>query len=171
MGWFPLTLDGFAVSAADLSDAVELQALFESDPAYALLVEGVKPGPNAGAEAVTDRPENYAPGELAKLILRDRGGRIAAFVDLLRHYPRKGVIWLGLIFVAPHARGGFGTRSLEAIHETSARCGFKSMQLGVVDGNPAQRLYERLGYRCIRTARRPGEDGKVRNVFVLEKIF
>ncbi|HRE60342.1 MAG TPA: GNAT family N-acetyltransferase [Micropepsaceae bacterium] len=169
MNWFPLALDGFAVSAAAHADAPGLQALFESDAAYALLVEGRLPGPNAGKETITDRPENFAPEELAKLILRDGDGRIAAFVDLLRHYPREGIIWLGLVFVAPHARGGMGKKLMQALHATAARCGFDAMQLGVVEGNRAQQLYERLGYRHIRTARRPGEDGLVRNVFVMER--
>lgn len=171
MSWFALVLDGFAVSTAGISDAAELQALFESDPAYALLVEGRLPGPNAGAEAIADRPANYAPGELAKLILRDREGRVAAFVDLLRHYPREGIIWLGLIFVAPHARGGLGSKLIQALHETAARCGFVSMQLGVIEGNRAQRLYERLGYREIRRTQRAGEDGIDRTVIVMERLL
>lgn len=171
MSWFPLKLDNFSVSIARESDATDLQALFESDPAYALLVEGQLPGPHAGEEAIEDKPDGFELDELAKLIVRDGKGRIAAFVDLLRHYPHKGVLWLGLILVAPHARGGFGTQLMQTLHVTASQCGFDAMQLGAVEGNQAQRLYARLGYREIRRALRKGEDGKARTVIVLEKLL
>jgi GNAT superfamily N-acetyltransferase len=67
------------------------------------------------------------------------------------------------IAVVPRARGsGLGTRLMEAMHEHGRREGLARIALSVDAGNPARRLYERLGYRDYE----PG-DGKGRMVLEL----
>ncbi len=169
MNWFALSLQGFTIHPAVDADVAALQALFESDPAYAFLVEGAKPQPDEGFHAVHEFTPGFPRENFAKLVVRDEAGRIAAFVELLRHYPEAYVLWLGLIFVAPHARGGLGLRLMEAMHVAAAKLGFGAMQLGMVAGNRVATLYERLGYREIRRALREGVDGIARTVIVLER--
>lgn len=169
MNWFALPLQGYTIRPAVDADVAPLQALFESDPAYALLVEGVKPQPHEGSDAVHEYAAGFPRENFAKLVVRDDKGRVAAFVELLRHYPEAYVLWLGLIFVAPHARGGLGKRLMEAMQKTAARLGFGAMQLGMVAGNRVATLYDRLGYREIRRSLREGADGIARTVIVLER--
>ena len=55
--------------------------------------------------------------------------------------------------VAVHAafRGrGIGRRLIEALHGMAADAGVERMSLSVAGGNPALRLYERMGYRTVR---------------------
>ena len=55
------------------------------------------------------------------------------------------------IGVEPEFRGqGFGQRLIQALHEARKAAGTKRMSLSVGAGNPARRLYERLGYREVQ---------------------
>jgi ribosomal protein S18 acetylase RimI-like enzyme len=65
--------------------------------------------------------------------------------------------------VAPEARGqGVGRALIGAICAEAARRGHDAVRLDVVDTNPrARALYERLGFRAVRTAR----IGLLRHVF------
>ena len=67
------------------------------------------------------------------------------------------------IFVAPAARGrGVGTRLLQAIAEEAAARGYAEVRLEVIDtNNRARALYERRGFRAIRTQ----STGMLRHVF------
>ena len=57
------------------------------------------------------------------------------------------------IAVSAQARGqGVGTRLLAAIEDHARVLGKTSIRLDVIDTNPdARRLYERVGYRAVRT--------------------
>ena len=55
------------------------------------------------------------------------------------------------IAVVPSRRGyGFGERLLSALLDEARRQGFEAVSLSVERGNPAQRLYERFGFRPVR---------------------
>jgi GNAT superfamily N-acetyltransferase len=67
------------------------------------------------------------------------------------------------IAVADGCRGrGIGQQLLEAMHERARRDGFARVALSVDEGNPAKRLYERVGYVEFE----PG-DGKGRMLYHL----
>jgi GNAT superfamily N-acetyltransferase len=67
------------------------------------------------------------------------------------------------IAVVARARGrGVGGALMEAIHERARQDGLARIALSVDAGNPARRLYERLGYRAFE----PG-DGKGRMLMEL----
>ncbi|MBP1632938.1 MAG: putative acetyltransferase [Acidobacteria bacterium] len=45
--------------------------------------------------------------------------------------------------------GGLGARLLNELAEAARRAGFLQLSLSVDSGNPARRLYRRLGYRTV----------------------
>jgi predicted N-acetyltransferase YhbS len=61
--------------------------------------------------------------------------------------------WLASVFVAPDHRGqGIGKRLVERVAEEATRLGFPAVYLWT----PGQRdYYERLGWECVETVRRP----------------
>jgi len=57
------------------------------------------------------------------------------------------------IGVVARRRGqGVGTRLLTELHQAARASGVAAVSLSVEDGNPARRLYERLGYAIVRRA-------------------
>jgi len=63
------------------------------------------------------------------------------------HTPEKGEAYVDWIAVLPRARGkGVGTKLMAWCEEVAMAKGATRMTLGVINGNPAIRLYERIGY-------------------------
>eukprot|EP00542_Grammatophora_oceanica_P001668 CAMPEP_0194061736 /NCGR_PEP_ID=MMETSP0009_2-20130614/75441_1 /TAXON_ID=210454 /ORGANISM="Grammatophora oceanica, Strain CCMP 410" /LENGTH=217 /DNA_ID=CAMNT_0038713177 /DNA_START=144 /DNA_END=793 /DNA_ORIENTATION=- len=63
------------------------------------------------------------------------------------HKPKEGEMYLDTMVVTKEARGrGVGTQLMNWAEDTARSRGRTKMTLGVVNGNPAQRLYERKGY-------------------------
>jgi ribosomal protein S18 acetylase RimI-like enzyme len=64
------------------------------------------------------------------------------------------------VAVAESWRGsGLGTRLMDALADAARAAGYTRMSLSVDDGNPAMRLYERLGYEEISR-----DDGGIRMI-------
>lgn len=65
------------------------------------------------------------------------------------------ILHLEMLAVSPNARGkGIGTKLLNSLPAVAGELGCKKLTLEVVDTNPrAQKLYESMGYRCIKTKR------------------
>ncbi len=61
--------------------------------------------------------------------------------------------WIGELFRAPWAPAGTGAALLAAAIDAARRAGVTPLSLVVTDGNPAIRVYERLGFRALRRFR------------------
>lgn len=66
-----------------------------------------------------------------------------------------GQLLMDGIAVSTHMRGGgIGTKLLTSLIEFAHNEGYRSIRLDVIDTNPAaRRLYERVGFKPVRTAR------------------
>jgi ribosomal protein S18 acetylase RimI-like enzyme len=75
-------------------------------------------------------------------------------MKLFERTQRRGELMMDGIAVAPDARGkGIGTRLLATVLEYARENGFKYVRLDVVNTNPdARRLYEREGFRIVKTS-------------------
>ena len=83
--------------------------------------------------------------ELPVQIVEEAGARIGylCVVDRPDH------LWLDEIVLVPGARGrGIGTALVEQVIGDAAARGVP-VRLGVLEQNPARRLYERLGFRVV----------------------
>jgi ribosomal-protein-alanine acetyltransferase len=96
----------------------------------------------------------------AEILVAARGGDVIAAAVAFFHSSHRSAR-LYSIAVAPSARGiGLGERLLSAIERVSRSRRRDAIRLEVrADNKPAQRLYERLGYRRIGIKRGFYEDG------------
>src|SRR5262245_39085009 len=68
-------------------------------------------------------------------------------IGWLQSFVKEDALFLAQLFIDRALRGqGIGTAIVKALIEDAARAG-RALTLGVVKTNPAQRLYERLGFR------------------------
>lgn len=87
-----------------------------------------------------------------------RAPRAVLMLSLLDRKSVRGQLLLDGIAVASSMRGrGIGTKLLDRLKTHARDEGYRSIRLDVVDTNPAaRRLYERNGFRPVRSARFPG---------------
>lgn len=151
-GWFTVEREA--------GDLPELQAFYEANPGYWLLVHGTPPRPDEAASDFDARPPADMPYRaLRNWLVRDTVsrrllGEVAVVEDLLA----PGVMHLGFFIVedARHGTGLAGELHRCYEHWAIAR-GARWLRLGVVEPNErAHRFWQRLGYREVR--RRGGVD-------------
>ena len=146
-----------------LADAPAIQALIDSDPETYALLEGEP----VRADEAEQLLREVTPGKRRFTHLLDE----LALIDLLEGYPDEHTWMLGLIFVAPGARGrGLGTQLIDAICAHVRAAGGRTLRLGVVPANTgARRLYERLGFVHVARRTRTTRAGTPQDVDVLER--
>lgn len=85
----------------------------------------------------------------ASLLAVDAGDRVVGGVVLT---DRAGVPWVGDVFRHPgRSYPGLGTDLLRRAVADCARRGLAEVRLTVTEGNPARRVYERLGFALVHT--------------------
>lgn len=148
------------------ADAPAIQALIDEDPETYALLEGAPVRPDEAEQLLRELPPGF-PAERKYTHVLDG----LAVIDLLEGYPDAHTWVLGLIFIAPGARGrGLGTQLIEAICAHVRASGGRTLRLGVVPENTgARRLYERLGFVHVGRRARTTWAGTPQDVDVLER--
>lgn len=83
----------------------------------------------------------------ARMEIVERAGEAVGYVSVQR---REKYIFLGAIEIAPDYQGrGIGTGLIRDLQSEAERRGVP-LRLRVLQGNPARRLYERLGFTATR---------------------
>lgn len=142
----PTTIRPLTASA----DAEAVAALFGRAADYVQLETGAPPDAATAAAFFTDAPPGQDPAAGLRLGLFS-GDRLDGIAEMAFDYPAPGDAYLGLLLLAPEARGrGLGRRVLDrAIEEARAR-GAPALYLAVLDGNAAGRRYwERAGFSVV----------------------
>lgn len=131
----------------------ELQELLERCEAFEMLVTGHPPDPHAAEDLLTEVPPDHPSRDKFVIGVWTQQG-LTAVIDLLRDFPQPRVWYLGLLLVAPEARGsGFGARLVEALKTWIASHGGRAIRLAVQDQNPAAlRFWLRHGFVQVGTA-------------------
>lgn len=95
--------------------------------------------------------------DLVSLLGFVRGSWAALVFDLYDRKPETGELLMDGIAVHLDYRGkGIGGRLLEKLAAYARENGYERIRLDVIDANPgAKRLYERAGFRAVRTERFP----------------
>lgn len=151
------------LTASSVADAPAIQALFEADPAFFTLTEGAPARPDEALRMFGEAP----PGGQLHVFFDG-----AVLLEVLEGYPTPTTWYLGLILVAPTARGGTGTAALRDLFAHARARGGTALRLAVhVDHTAARRLYDRLGFAFV--ARRPRETftGQMFEYDVLERAL
>ena len=82
-----------------------------------------------------------------------KGNRAAVVFSLYERKPKPGELVMDGIAVRSDARGmGVGSTLLDEIRKYAIQHGYNRVRLDVIDTNPkAQKLYERLGFKAVKT--------------------
>ena len=170
-------VDGYRVRSVTAEDAPDVQALLALDPVTFELVEGAPLRPDEALELIAERPPGVPVERKHDFLIEPAGpaaaapASAAALLSLVEGYPDERTWYLGLIFVAPAARGrGLGTRAIEALCAHARERGGAALRLAVVPANTgARRLYDRLGFAFVARRPRESRNGTVGEVDVLER--
>ncbi|MEY4983623.1 MAG: hypothetical protein RIR62_1889 [Pseudomonadota bacterium] len=127
-------------------------ALYAAAADYVLLESGPLPPSDLAQEFFTDAPPGGDPAEGEKLGLF-RGGELVGIADLAFGWPEARDAYLGLMILAPDARGaGLGTRFLHEVERRAKARHAPRLLLAVLDANPRGRTFwERHGFAVVMT--------------------
>ena len=151
---------------ATTADADAIQAILASDPPTWELLEGAPLRPDEATHLLAELPPGVPP-ERKHVFIDDS----TCVIDLIDGFPDATTWYVGLIFVARHARGNsYGTRRLDDLCLRLAEAGVRALRLGVVTTNPeARRLYGRLDFQHVATRPRTSRTGVTQSIDVLER--
>ena len=160
-----MIVEGHAVRRVVAPDIPRVQALFALDPEYWRVVEGAPLRDTEGALVLDERPPGVTLEQKHAWLVDD-----VVLLDMLEGYPDAQTWFLGLIFIAPAARGrGLGTAVMRGMIDHVRAQGARALRLAVAVQHPApRRLYERLGFRVIDRRRRTIHTGDVIELDLME---
>ncbi|WP_375760677.1 GNAT family N-acetyltransferase [Corallococcus exercitus] len=133
----------------DDSESHVLQPLLERCEDYYQLAEGRPALPDQARNLLNERPPGLAPGQGHLFALRDAQGGLVGVLEALRDYPARGEWYIGLLLLAPEARGqGRGEAVLRAYEAHVRANGGRLIRVAVLEHNPAgRRFWERMGFQ------------------------
>lgn len=126
-----------------------VQPLLERCEDYHQLVYGRPALPDEARNIPSERPPTLAPGQGHLFALRDAQGGLAGMLEALRDFPARGEWYIGLMLLAPEARGkGRGESVLNAYADYVRANGGRLLRIGVVEHNElALRFWTRVGFQ------------------------
>src|SRR6478735_1990180 len=129
-------------------DVELVRQVLESQPVYAQLATGVPVGPQDGRDFLLDRPEGIAHDDKLPFgVWRD--GRLVGLLDVVRHWPRRGTLMIGLLLVdGSVARTGVGSAAFAALLDLARTWpDADRLRIGVLTTNTdAMPFWESLGF-------------------------
>ena len=149
-----------------------VQEILDEIPTYMLNVEGVRKRPGAAAEELTALPPNCRKEQKFDLLVL-QGDRAVGFVDLIKDFPRPGVIMLGLLAIRESAqKKSLGKAAYQAVERyVIDQLGASKIRIGVNDTNPVRVFWEKMGFRATGETKPYHGVAKFSTVFVLEKTL
>lgn len=124
----------------------EFESIYRKDPdrcqTYAVAIR---------RSTLTSTPQGQGGGEMmgeviGVICLRQNGQKAKWDEDMV-HTPQPNEMYIDHLAVTKHARGlGVGTKLLQWGEDIARQRNKTLLTLGVVKGNPAKRLYQRLGF-------------------------
>lgn len=128
-------------------DLGALQSLIERCADYYEVATGAPPGPAEAQSIFNVVPEGK--GHEDKFLLSvSTEGELTGVVDLIRDWPERGTWIIGLLLLAPEARGhGLGGRVVAELERRARAGGAERMRVAVSPANrPALGFWHHLGY-------------------------
>ncbi len=132
---------------------------------YVVLETGLPPDAASVAAFFTDLPPGGRDGDQFRFAILDRAGRVQGLAELARDYPQTGIWYLGLLLLAPPARGrGLGQDALTRLMDWARARGAVDLRLAVLWDNARGRAFwARNGFAPLRVAP-PAQIGQRRHV-------
>ncbi|MCC6304774.1 MAG: GNAT family N-acetyltransferase [Rhodobacteraceae bacterium] len=134
------------------ADGRAVAALFAAAADFVALIEGRPPSAATLADFWQGAPPGGDPAAGLRLGLFE-GGALAGVAELAFGFPGAGDAYLGLMLLAPAARGrGLGRRLLGRVEAEARARGAGRLLLAVARANPrARAFWEREGFARVRT--------------------
>ena len=153
-------------------DVPALQALYDANPEYALVVNGRVPGPSEAQADFDERPPAHL-GYSAQWMLGlfDKADALCGVCIVTADLGAAGVWHLALLLIATRLHGqGVAVPIYAAMEDWIGRQGARWLRLGVVQGNTrAERFWERLGYAEVRVRKNIDTGGRLNTLRVMVK--
>ncbi len=149
-----------------------LQALFEANPDYFVIVGGQPPRPDEAQQEFDEQvPGHLSFGKRWFAGAFDRAGTLRGLVILVSDLSAPGVWHTALFFLEGSLRRTGAAMELhDALQSYARRSGARWLRLAVIDGNaPAQRFWAKCGYQQVRTRPYPTLSGETKLARVLVK--
>ena len=165
----PQSVSGYVVRPFHDSDGPAVQSLFETDPGFFEMIQDAPPGPCEAQSFATCIPPGKDYDDKFAFCVFDRNEKLSAVIDMVRDYP-KGVWFIGLLFLAPDARGkGLGKQLVTAIAAGVHRAGGTALRVLVQHANiRARNFWTREGFGFHSEHKTP-DTGKMADV--LERLL
>ncbi len=105
--------------------------------------------PDEAKQMPLERPPGLGPERGHLFALRDAGGVLVGILEAVSDFPSPGEWYLGLMLLAPEARGHRrGEAVIRAYEDWLRGQGVRLLRLGVSEPNPAaRRFWTRVGFR------------------------
>ena len=170
----PTTFESASYVGRELgaADIASLQALFDANPEYSVLVSGRRPHADEAQVEFDEQPPpdmRFRSRWLTGFF--DREGELVGVSNVLTDFLADGVWHIGLFLVATRLHGrGAAIELCDALEAAMAAGGARWIRLGVVIGNErADRFWARRGYREVRVRHGIDVGGRINDVRVLVK--
>ncbi|HMB25334.1 MAG TPA: GNAT family N-acetyltransferase, partial [Anaerolineales bacterium] len=101
----------------------------------------------------------------------DHQGGLVGVLEGMRHYPEENIWWIGLLMLAPEARGcGIGRKVVQSFFEYVRSEQGAAVMLGVVEENKsAYRFWQQMGFELVRQTEPRTFGKKTQSVYVMRK--
>jgi len=162
----------FVVRDLHREEVPDLQALFDSNPGYFLLVGSQLPRPDEAQREFDEMPPASLTFERRWFAgVFDRQRTLQGHVNVLSDFCAPGVWHIALFFLANALHGtGVAARLHDALEARARSSGASWLRLGVVIGNvAAERFWSKCGYLDVRTREIATASGQLKTARVLVK--
>lgn len=145
------------IPLADPADRGAVADLFMRAADHVLLETGLPPGPEQVDDFFGGAPPGVDPAGSLRLGLRAQDGALDGITEVAFGYPDATDAYLGLLLLAPQARGrGQGSAMVQAVFRAARSRGAHRMLVAVLDANPrGVAFWRREGFAVERSL--PGQ--------------
>lgn len=167
-----LLIPGLQAWSLQAQDASLLQAFYDANPDYFLLIDGAPPPATAAAQDLADHPPaDMAWRERWFIGVQDPQARTVAVAEVVSDLLAAGVWHIGLLIVATDHWGcGTARHVFAGLEDWARRAGARWLRLGVVKGNPrARRFWRSRGFEPVRWRHAVAFGERTHDVMVMVK--
>lgn len=163
---------GFVAREISRDELPLVQAYYDANPEYTLIVNGRRPNPGEAAIDFDERPPPHLGFTRQWFLgLFDDGGALAGVAIMVADLCAPAVWHLALFHVATALHGsGAAQRLYDALQQWVAGQGAEWLRLGVVKANPrGERFWRRQGFVPLRLREGVDTGGRVNDVLVMAR--
>ncbi len=153
-----------------LADEHTVDQLLDRLTTYSMRVDGVLKKENGARHLLTAGPPGY-PSATKHVFIVMHGGEPVGLIDVIHGYPRAGVAFIGLLAIAEDRHGQGLGRAAYGLLENFARIRLRAstMRLVIVDANPVEEFWRRMGFERTGEVRRYTGEAVTANAIPMQK--